>query len=304
MVVHFFFGHDVNTTKVHDIAKQNHIPWWTIHVLRGVKDTEYPPVRKNTAMLIRAAALATQHNYGWVFKVDDDTLINVPILAKVVLRLDPSKSTIMGRRGWGDATDQRFLRLAKPYCMGGPGYLMSVTALHQIVAHLPACVRQAEKSAIHQHLWHSDVVIGTCFLQHLNLGCWESDPKSSYVYFPKYSRVSFYHNNNTPLTWSSVVMNTLSRFAITLHPLKTKSEMKMVYQKIQTRVEVNRLAHKDVVGEVVRSNTNLKNLRDELYNRYLDLHKIKATPKTIAETSGTGVHRYTGNGKNSNHGDR
>ena len=87
-----------------------------------VPDTEYPPVRRNIAMLTKAASMMDK--FDWVFKADDDTYINIERLIKFAQRLRADRLHFVGSRGIGRLQDRPFLDLAgKAFCMGGPGYV-------------------------------------------------------------------------------------------------------------------------------------------------------------------------------------
>jgi hypothetical protein len=233
IVLKFFFGSDVNVIQVHNTARRLGVPLSSLHFLKKAKDVEYPPVYKNTETLMEAAQLAqaTPNEYGWILKVDDDTLVNVNTLLTFTSMLDPTKAMLLGQQGWGDANDVKQLQLNKPYCMGGPGYLMSITAVRRLVKYMPSCVEEADRSKIREHMWHSDIVIGLCFQQYLNLGCWEADDAVSVSSLLAYDKFKFYHNYQQEWNPSSK----MKYHAITLHPLKEYKTMKDVYTIIANK---------------------------------------------------------------------
>jgi hypothetical protein len=89
----------------------------------NVPDTEYPPVRRNIAMLTKVASMMDK--FDWVFKADDDTYVHIERLIKFAQRLRADRLHFLGSRGIGRLQDRPYLDLAgKPFCMGGPGYVI------------------------------------------------------------------------------------------------------------------------------------------------------------------------------------
>ena len=80
-------------------------------------------------------------------------------------------------------------------------------------------------------MWHSDIVIGLCFQQYLNLGCWEADDAVSVSSLLAYDKFKFYHNYQQEWNPSSK----MKYHAITLHPLKEYKTMKDVYTIIANK---------------------------------------------------------------------
>ena len=81
-----------------------------------------------------------------------------------------------GERGIGRKEDQNGLKkggLAKPYCTGGPGYIMSRQIVKDTAPRFQDCVREFDKSEYREFLWHSDSAIGICIYNSTGAGCWD-----------------------------------------------------------------------------------------------------------------------------------
>ena len=182
-----------------------------------VEDEEYPPVVRNTHMLMR---VLSERSFDWLLKVDDDTYVNIENLQSLVYCFRSTKQAYLGSRGFGSLTDVKMLNFKKPFCLGGPGYLLRHQTLTDLVQLLPRCVSEANASRIRKNLWHSDVIIGKCTLDATGLGCWEHDSTS----ICKHSLNIFkQHYKNAEPIYSSV----------TYHPLKTKREMLEHHKRVQ-----------------------------------------------------------------------
>ncbi|CAJ1948717.1 unnamed protein product [Cylindrotheca closterium] len=145
-------------------------------IMSGLADNEYPPVYKNTRMLRYALhtmiQLEKDHiiwDFKYFMKVDDDTFVNTPALMAFLQNEEVLGNTqepsIWGRRGYGLPEQRQDLRSAgidRPYCMGGPGYIMTRDVLGRLATGVRGCVQNLRKSEYKGVLWHSDVIIGLC----------------------------------------------------------------------------------------------------------------------------------------------
>ena len=129
-IIRFFIGEDAES-KILEICDRIGIDHDMVVALPGVLDNEYPPVLKNTAMLATMnIMMSTTNEYDWVIKVDDDTLINFYGLT-FLSKFDPLQQHLyLGQQGTGVPADRGKLGIIKPFCMGGPGYIISRAALH------------------------------------------------------------------------------------------------------------------------------------------------------------------------------
>jgi hypothetical protein len=202
----------------------------TIVVMDGVVDDEYPPVRKNTAMLQyleRFVEMSEQSNespstFNWIMKVDDDTYLNIDAMVQFLARRKYNEIRLYGRQGFGRNEDKDGLKkagLLKPFCMGGPGYVMSRATLQETSAIIQQCVYNADISQYKEQLWHSDVVIGMCIYNATGAGCWDDHRND---YYNKYAFV----NLDDPGVFATLNKSKY-RQTITMHPLKTEASMQL-----------------------------------------------------------------------------
>ena len=199
-----------------------------IIALPGIKDNEYTPVLKNTAMLTTMYHMMskTEGQYDWVLKVDDDTLVNFNGF-QFLSKLNPIKQKLyLGQQGMGDAGDEGNMGLAKPFCMGGPGYIISRAALNIVGPTLSQCARSKMLIKDHDRSWHSDVIVGKCMFEKVRIGCWDSSVSAVVRYRP-FRR--FFHKY-AQADWLS---GRKLAEAATLHPLKSPALMRMMYEKLR-----------------------------------------------------------------------
>ena len=185
-------------------------------IFGDVEDNEYPPVKRNTKML---QMVLEQETFGWLMKVDDDTYVNIDNLQTLTYSFRSSTNAFLGGRGNGRPKDRPFIKLKKPMCMGGPGYLIRRQTLSKVVPNLDNCVKDATVNAsITKYLWHSDVIISKCIQKYTQLGCWESDANSLISY-----NAGIFKNH-----YKGAIPK---YFTVTYHPLKTESEMVEYHKK-------------------------------------------------------------------------
>jgi hypothetical protein len=176
-------------------------------------DEEYPPVRRNVAMLAEATAL--MEDFKWCLKVDDDTFVDVRRLQQLTfdLRSLEDEPHLLGGRGSGREQDKQFLSLPPTgFCMGGPGYLMTKAAMLSVMPHLFGCVDYFDRHTYRDYLWHSDTVISKCFHRWTGLECWDKGVDNVY---PFRTGIFQQHYPNSEAKFDSV----------TFHSLKTSEDM-------------------------------------------------------------------------------
>lgn len=182
----------------------------------NISASEYPPVRRNIKMLEK---LYAEKNFDWVLKVDDDSYVNIGNLQTLTYSFRTSSHAFLGSRGYGRLLDRDFLDLKKPFCMGGPGYLLRKSTLARVIPEFPTCLRDAENDIHKYNVWHSDVVISKCVTKVTKLGCWESDDESLIQYSNNLFKQHY--------TSAKPVYNT-----VTYHPLKTRDAMVQYHNSI------------------------------------------------------------------------
>lgn len=177
------------------------------------EDSEYPPVRRNIAMLSEAVTL--MEHFTWCLKVDDDTFVDVTRLQQLAydLRALEAGPHLLGGRGHGREQDQMFLSLPPTgFCMGGPGYLMTRRALLSVAPHFHSCADYFDKHTYRDYVWHSDTVISKCFHHWAGLECWDKEVDAVY---PFRTGIFQQHYASSAVNFDSV----------TFHPLKSAGEM-------------------------------------------------------------------------------
>ena len=163
----------------------------TIVVLEGVADNEYPLVEKAIAIIRDMKSFIEQSNkdrnspsYSWAMDVDDDTYINMKNLKKFIQDHDRGGGGFQyyGSKGEGAKEMKKTFRrqgLKMPYCMGGPGILMSNRTLSVLASNIDSCVEEVK--AISKEIY-DDSLFGICLYRETQQGCWNT---------PDYNRDSF-----------------------------------------------------------------------------------------------------------------
>ena len=207
----------------------------SIHVMSNVTDDEYPPVRKTGALIRNLATISMKESYDWIFKVDDDTYVNVDGLERFIHSKNATDLSFWGQRGYGRKEDKEGLLEAgmdKPYCTGGPGYIFSRPTLLATAPNIPQCIEEAEKSHLRQFLWHSDVVVGYCTHKTTQLGCWEA--ASSNSDFTPYSiKDGPFRQNYKNVSAAEFPTDMELIGTVSVHPFKAKEGMIMLHQRFE-----------------------------------------------------------------------
>ena len=224
IALHFFVGADVKQ-HILEICDRIGIGHNQVIALEGVVDNEYPPVLKNTAMLAKVHEMLqadTNLHYNWVLKVDDDTLVNLQGLYFLTKFNPLTQKLYLGQQGTGIPSDRGKLGIVKPFCMGGPGYVISRAALNILGPNLKQCA--ANKMSRKDHSWHSDVIIGLCMEEYTHIGCWDNVANTVIKYRPL---KRFFHKYDF-VRWP--LHKELTTTTTTLHPLKDPALMRLKYK--------------------------------------------------------------------------
>lgn len=206
-------------------------------VMTEVEDNEYPPVKKNTNMLKRIQEIvldmeaSSAMDFKYIMKIDDDTYINFDGLLKFLAYRDPTEThQFWGERGMGYLQDREGLKkagLKKPYCTGGPGYVLSRATFDDTVRGIDACVQEADISPYREYLWHSDVVIGMCVTKQTGIGCHEdlADYKKNRVFLNNYGgHEDFIKDGDL-------------KNVVTMHPFKKEGQMTRQHGRFEKPVQ-------------------------------------------------------------------
>ncbi len=196
-----------------------------IVIMDDVVDDEYPPVRKNTAMIEYLSRIVEETNLDvhWVYKIDDDAYLNFDAMLSFVRIRSSTGYHMYGERGTGRAEDREGLAnggLVKPYCTGGPGYIMSKQIVMDTAPNFKACVSEFDNSPYREFVWHSDSVIGLCIYKHTGAGCWDDDDYHKHRIFR--------HNlkKETVFPPTSALKETIAS-----HPFKSLASMTMQHSR-------------------------------------------------------------------------
>lgn len=202
-----------------------------IYVMKDVVDDEYPPVRKNSAMIRHVDEIVTSYEndetapstFQWAFKVDDDAYVHLKGLLRFVKLRNPVGYHVYGERGYGRKEDIEGLEkggMRQPYCTGGPGYVMSRPTLKRTAIGMDDCVKNADTSPYREYLWHSDVVIGMCIEQQTSAGCWSDTD---------YEKKRIFRNNHKKE--ENFIPDTKLEWMVSMHPFKEEESMVKQHQR-------------------------------------------------------------------------
>ncbi|KRX92882.1 Chondroitin sulfate synthase 1 [Trichinella pseudospiralis] len=176
--------------------------------LPGVDDT-YPPQKKSLAMLHYMHTKYGDH-FDWFLRADDDLYVKVEKLEAFLVQLNSSQPMIIGQTGFGKPFEQGKLGLDinQPYCMGGPGVLLSREALRRTAPHVHLCLADFRST-------HEDVELSRCVARFAGITC----PLA-------YELQSLFYNNYDGSFAVSGDLNVPQvHQAISLHPLKQANMM-------------------------------------------------------------------------------
>ena len=113
--------------------------------------------------------------YDWFLLASSEVYVAVSDLEKLLSKLDPHTPVYMGRPGSQNPIEMASLRMMvnEYFCEGGPGIILSRTALEAIVPFLDECLKQVQSYSTFSR---SDVELGRCFSRKLGVHCstsWE-----------------------------------------------------------------------------------------------------------------------------------
>ena len=138
---------------------------------------------------------------------------------------NPNTFHYLGQRGEGAFEDREMLRqngLKKPYCMGGPGILMSRQLLRLLEANIDNCLQQVQISQTNITIF-DDVLFGICVQRETGLGCWEKQNYREEIFANNFlGEDDFLDDSQLKLSVS-----------VSLHPHKTPGMMKRLHERFK-----------------------------------------------------------------------
>jgi hypothetical protein len=147
-----------------------------IVVMKGVVDNEYPLVTKASAVIKHLQRIVEESDvhFDWILDVDDDTYLQMDGMLDFLAARNPKRHHYIGRRGFGFPEDKKSLReagLTKPFCNGGPGFILSRPTLQVLARSIDTCQKDVEDSTQDKKRVYDDVLIGICINRELGIGC-------------------------------------------------------------------------------------------------------------------------------------
>jgi len=108
--------------------------------------------------------------YDWFLLASSEVYVATSDLEKLLSKLDPHTIVYMGRPGSQNPIEMASLRMMvnEYFCEGGPGIILSHTALEAIVPFLDECLKQVQSYSTFSR---SDVELGRCFSRKLDVHC-------------------------------------------------------------------------------------------------------------------------------------
>ena len=123
-------------------------------------------LRKNHFLMLQYMHDFYLDQYEWFIRADDDIFILGDKLAKFLASVNSSNLHYIGHPGAGRKNEKGKLGLlrGKPYCLGGPGVIMSRAILAKVAPHISYCLRNVYSS-------HEDTEIGRCIHHFVGISC-------------------------------------------------------------------------------------------------------------------------------------
>jgi len=108
--------------------------------------------------------------YDWFLLASSEVYVAIRDLEKLLSKLDSHTIVYMGRPGSQNPIEMASLRMMvnEYFCEGGPGIILSHTALEAIVPFLDECLKQVQSYSTFSR---SDVELGRCFSRKLDVHC-------------------------------------------------------------------------------------------------------------------------------------
>ncbi|XP_041350507.1 chondroitin sulfate synthase 1-like [Gigantopelta aegis] len=156
--------------------------------------------------------------YEWFLRAEDDIFINVSNLELFLKSLDSSKPKYIGQPGLfkPNETGDQNVGPTTPFCMGGPGVILSRKSMDSLGPGLSECLKPAVTS-------HEDTELGRCVYNIVGIHCTASYQMSNLFY--QIRNESTIHPVQTAL---------LS--ALTIHPFNNSSHVYKLQIVLQEQV--------------------------------------------------------------------
>eukprot|EP00035_Acanthoeca_spectabilis_P038637 m.54905 g.54905 ORF g.54905 m.54905 type:complete len:794 (+) comp9225_c0_seq2:2080-4461(+) len=183
-------GHDTNEARVNarvdaqfqswasdiDVYHVTHANVSNPRVIRLPKEAEsggYKGIWLKSLLLFDHLANSDfGQQYDYVFKGDDDTLVNLPELRSLLKQLDPALPFQLGNNGYGvgcrgPAPTSLFYRQNRGTdpCHGGAGYVLSRGLLDIMAPHFKGCADEWPMSS------YEDAKVSYCLMHHAAVNC-------------------------------------------------------------------------------------------------------------------------------------
>ncbi|XP_046548262.1 chondroitin sulfate synthase 1-like [Haliotis rubra] len=196
-------------------------------VLTNVSDEAYPPQRKSFEML-RYMSQHHGNDFHWFMRLDDDVYVNTDLLKTFLTSINSSLHEYMGHSGLGAIKEIGHLGLhgKTPYCLGGPGVVLSGPILRQVAPHLSGCLKNPATP-------HEDTELGRCIHNVTGLSCSEYK-QLKYMFFQNFKDASG--------AWAEKLLPRYLHKMISFHPIKQPVyqfilQKTMLSSKLQTKLK-------------------------------------------------------------------
>ncbi|XP_067678266.1 chondroitin sulfate synthase 1-like [Haliotis asinina] len=196
-------------------------------VLTNVTDEAYPPQRKSFEML-RYMAKHHGNDFHWFLRLDDDVYVNTNLLKTFLTSVNSSLHEYIGHPGIGARKEKGHLGLhgKTPYCLGGPGVILSGPILRQVAPHLSNCLKNPATP-------HEDTELGRCVYKVTGLSC-TGCKQLKYTFFQNYKDASG--------AWAVKLLSHYLHKIISFHPIKQPVyqfilQKTMLSSKLQTKLK-------------------------------------------------------------------
>ena len=133
--------------------------------LDGLFSDDYPPRYLGLASLQYMYSKYGQ-SYEWFLRADDDIFINVSNLELFLENLNSSKPLYIGQPGMFKTHETSHLDVGPdtPFCMSGPGVILSWVAMASLDPRLSDCLKTSATS-------HEDTELGRCVYDIVGIHC-------------------------------------------------------------------------------------------------------------------------------------